>query len=171
MAHVAGRVAVAIAAAVDCWMLLLLCERVHVAAQRHCGAALGLLLRGGDAVFGEGLERTLGRELGVVVEGEDGGFVGSGRGRLVGLWLEGVLLLLLLLLLLHLGLLWHVRLLGRYLLLLRLLHLHLLLGHADLLGSHLCLPEGILSRVWSRCLRVLLRRVCLRHVTLRLLLS
>lgn len=31
----------------------------------------------GDAVFGERLERSLGCEVRVVVEGEDGGFVGA----------------------------------------------------------------------------------------------
>jgi hypothetical protein len=123
-----------------------LCERIHVPAERHGGAALWslhlrLLRRGldtsGYAVFGEGLEWSLGSELGVVVEGEDGGLVRS--------WSVGLILLLLqlrriLLLLLHL--------LGRHGGLLRchMLLLHLLLGHTRLLRSQLCLPERILSR-------------------------
>lgn len=64
---------------------LLLCERVHVSTDRHRGAALRrlhLCLLGccrldarRYAVFGEGLQWSLWCELGVVVEGEDGGFV------------------------------------------------------------------------------------------------
>ena len=60
-------------------LLLLLLEGVHVTAQRHRGAALGslhlLLLRHRNAILGERLELSLGSELRVVVEGEDGGFV------------------------------------------------------------------------------------------------
>ena len=63
----------------------LLCEWVHVAAERHGGASLGRLrllrlldrgLWGGrDTVLGKRLERPLGSELRVVVEGEDGRLV------------------------------------------------------------------------------------------------
>lgn len=131
-------------------LLPLLRERVHVAAQGHCGAALGgclcLLGRwGGNAVFGEGLQRPLGSELGVVVESEDGGFV--------GLWCccGGCELLLLLRL--------------RGLLLELLLGLHLLLvWHARLLWSKLGLPE----RVLRSCGRERRRLLLLRNVRLRL---
>jgi hypothetical protein len=164
-------------------LLLLLLERVHVAAQRHRGAALGslhlllLLLRDGNAVFGERLERSLGSELRVVVEGENGGFVGSGRVGLVLLLLRWELLLLWLLWLLLLLVLGHAGLLRGHLLLRLLwllLHLllHLLLRHTGLLRSHLCLPERILRGVLLEALSVLLLlHVHLRLVALRLLLG
>ena len=168
VAHVSGSVAV------DSGCLLL-GERVHVPTDRHCGAALWslhlwLLKRCRldacwYAVFGEGLQGSLGSELGVVVEGEDGGFVRSGRIGLV------LLLRLLLWSVLLLQLLWRHASLLRCDLLLLLWLLHLLLGHTSLLWSHLCLPERILSRSRRERLRVLLLRyVGLRHVALLWLL-
>lgn len=78
VAHMPGSVAI------YCGRLLL-CEGVHVPTDRHRGAALGSLHLGllgrcrldacWYAVFRERLQRSLGRELGVVVEGENGGFV------------------------------------------------------------------------------------------------
>jgi hypothetical protein len=82
VAHVPSAISVAVESR---RLLRLLLKWVHVpTAKWHRGAALRhlhlLLLRqlldsAGDAVFGERLEGSLRGELGVVVEGEDGGFV------------------------------------------------------------------------------------------------
>lgn len=80
VAHVPGSVAVHVSSG-----CLLLGEGVHVPTHWHRGATLGSLHLGllgccwldacGYAVLGEGLKGSLWGELGVVVEGEDGGFV------------------------------------------------------------------------------------------------